>query len=131
MGFEDFTAYEAARREDRQEPVGFALYGEDFECEPQVQAGPLLDFTALGVAGLRPFLKSILTEEAWGRFDELLHDRGRPVSSATLDRIVEALMEQYAGRPTQPSRSSAPTPSLVGRASKSAPSAKAKAARSA
>lgn len=123
--FEDFTAYEAARREEEgaPRPPGFRLYGQTFVCDEILRAAPLLDMRVRSqqegqTAGLLGFLQDTLTEDSWERFEVLFRDRTRPIGVETLDAIVGHVLKEYTARPTQESSSSPPTPLKRGRSSK-------------
>jgi hypothetical protein len=121
--FEDFTAYMAARREDRKRAPGFRLDGETFICEPVLRAGALLDVAVRSndvgrVPAYIAFLEDQLLPESWERFAPLLRDRDRPVDDELVEKLVEKIVSDYAGRPTPESSSSPTTPAKRGRSGK-------------
>jgi hypothetical protein len=70
--------------------------------------GSLARFTDDGrqvtdLAGLTKFFHAALTDESWARFDALLRDKTRVVRNEHLGQIMNWLVEELSGRPTQPS----------------------------
>lgn len=102
------------------EPVTFRLHGEVFRCVPAIQGVVLIEFIAAAGGGaegnmaataeemLRFFNRTIIPADR-ERFTELLNSDDRIVSLEGLVEIMDWLVEQYAGRPTQQ-----PTPSQPG-----------------
>lgn len=134
--YEDVTGYVAAAREDEGRPPGFRMHGETFICEPVLRARAMLDLAVLPrvegrVASLYGFLHDTLTAESWERFEVLFDDRDRPVDVTMLDAAVGAVLEQYTGRPTRESSSSATTPRKRGKSSKGGSSSRERDLRSA
>lgn len=103
--FKDF----GAGGEVSSDPVVFRLYGEDFECYPNVQGKVLLDLVAnsddqdgAGMAKtMNLFFEAVVKPESKKRLDDLLMDPERVVGVDTLGEITAWLMEQYSARPTQ------------------------------
>lgn len=129
--YEDFTPYIAARREENQRPPGFRLDGELFICEPLLRAGALLDVAIRSrdvgtVAAYIAFLEDQLLPDAWDRFVPKLRDRTKPVDDDLIEKIVEKIIGDYAGRPTTESSSSATTRSKTGQSSKAGSTPRAK-----
>lgn len=71
-----------------------------------------------GVAGPMNFFGSLLDDEGRKYFTDRLLDRKDPFGPEDLTKIMEALIEEWGGRPTQPSSGS--TPSLPTDGQKSA-----------
>lgn len=84
----------------------------------------LLDVAELGevsevqqAKGLFQFLLDLLSEDDAAWLDERFHDRERPISIGTLNRIVEVVMEAFIERPTLPASASTPPRKRTGRGS--------------
>lgn len=99
---------------DAVEKLTFKLYGEEFECYPEMQGKTLLQFVEMSnsedvadaAAAINLFFKKILVPESYERFEALADDPNRVVSVQTLAEIVGWVMEQYSSRPTQGSEHS-------------------------
>lgn len=91
------------------EPLSFKLYGEDFECNPNLQGKVLLDIVAnsdedspSAVAHtMSTFFERALKPESYARFNALLEDPNRIVTVETLGEITAWLVEEYTARPTE------------------------------
>jgi hypothetical protein len=91
------------------EPLSFALYGEDFECYPEVQGKLLLDLVAdsssddpvKSSAIVTKFFEYVLKPESKDRFNALVSDPERIVTVDTLAEITGWLIEEYTNRPNQ------------------------------
>ena len=103
--FKDFGApFDAASAEK----LTFKLYGEEFECYPEMQGKTLLGFVemsasednAQAVKAISSFFANVLTPESNERFDALASDPERIVNVVTLTEIISWIMEQYSDRPT-------------------------------
>jgi hypothetical protein len=103
-----FKDFGAGTQEDN-EPVSFKLYGEDFECYPQVQGKLLLDLVADSSSNdpgkqsaiVTKFFEFVLKPESLDRFNALVSDPERIVSVETLAEITAWLVEEYTNRPNQ------------------------------
>lgn len=99
------------------EPVTFTLYGETFRCAPSIQGRTLLKFISVSsgenadqsATAVLDFFDSALVKADRARFVELTSDDDTVVPLETLASIMEWLVEQYSGRPTEP-----PSPSESG-----------------
>ena len=95
----------------QDEPVTFALYGETFRCVAALQGRTLLDFIATSsdedgassAKAVLDFFDVALVEADRERFTELTSSQDTVVPLETLASIMEWMVEQYAGRPTEPS----------------------------
>jgi len=96
------------------EPLSFKIQGEDFECIKQVQGKVLMEIVSMSQDAdssvslelIEKFFSSVLLDESYARFEELLHDKDKIVSVETLGEITGWLIEQYTERPTQRSEDS-------------------------
>jgi hypothetical protein len=103
--FKDFGSGAA----EDAEPISFKLYGEDFECYPQMQGKLLLglvsdsssDDPVKQSAIVTKFFEYVLKPESKLRFDALVEDPERIVSVDTLAEITGWLIEEYTNRPNQ------------------------------
>lgn len=110
---------------DEYDELGFTLWGEDFECYPQVQGVSLLGFVKEAASGdgaraadaLLGFFSTVMPEGEFTRFDKLWKDPKRVVSIEKIGEIAEWLTEQYSERPTKASSSSSNGRSRSGRTS--------------
>jgi len=101
--FKDFGSGNTAN----EEPLTFALHGEQFECYPAVPGKVLLSLVANtneddGAAMAKTidsFFGIVLLPESYERFDKLAQDPKRIVTVETLGEIVAWLVEEYSGRP--------------------------------
>lgn len=99
---------------EKAEKLTFKLYGEEFECYPEMQGKTLLEFVrnsssedvSQSVKAITDFFNKVLTPESFKKFEELADDPNKIVSVSTLTEIVSWVMEQYADRPTQGSEHS-------------------------
>lgn len=104
-----------------EDPVELVLPdGELFTFAADCPAGLMLDLSKVVAAkGNVPeeFLKVLSTLGIGDTAERLagrLRDPKRPISVPMLGKMIEALMEAYADRPTGPSGSSAPLPGATG-----------------
>jgi hypothetical protein len=106
------------------EPITFTLYGETFRCAASIQGRTLLKFISVssgdnpdeGATAILDFFDSALVKADRERFTELTTDDETVVPLETLASIMEWLVEQYSGRPTElplPSESGEPTTGLM------------------
>jgi hypothetical protein len=118
----------------------FTLNGVDFLCKPGLQwktlakAGSAID-SARGdpediEAAMLQFFDVVLVKTARPKMHELLEAEDTddddetvlPISIKQLSDIVQWLIEQYTGRPTQPSSDSSDSPNGTGETSREATS---------
>lgn len=113
-------------RVDEYSDVSFDLNGETFSCRPAIPGAKMLDFVkqadgengAAAAEALLSFLREVLLEEDWDRFEEMVNDSEVIVEVETLGEITGWLVEQYAERPTKERSRSASGRSTAGRTSK-------------
>ena len=87
--------------------ISFKIHGEDFHAVPAVQGKLLIDLVrdansddpVKQSASIELFFGSVLEDESLVRFNALLTDKHRIVSTETLGEIVGWLVEQYGDRP--------------------------------
>jgi hypothetical protein len=91
--------------------IPFKINEEVFWAVPHQPAALLFDLAAAvketslegQINALATFMQTMLVPESYERLKERMRDTERPVSFPQLMRIMEWLMEQYSGRPTQQS----------------------------
>lgn len=132
MAFRDFDA-EVAERHRETDPIEFTLGGVRFQCRPVCPFGAVLDLANApeirtdlpgAVAGIVAFLSQVVVD---GQAEQVA-DAVRTVNADIAYEVIQWLVGEYAGRPTQPSSGSAVSPLPDGRASSSEPSDTASAA---
>jgi hypothetical protein len=105
------------------EPITFTLYGETFRCAPSIQGRTLLQFISMsgddespdkGASAVLQFFDSALVKADRERFVELTSSEDTVVPLETLASIMEWLVEQYSGRPTEPPSPSEPGELITG-----------------
>lgn len=102
--FRDFG--DASDTSDR-EPISFKLNGEEFHCMPALPGKTLLDIVAKSSSDdagdqagvINDFFSHVLQDESLERFNALVTDKVKIVSTETLGEITGWLIEQYADRP--------------------------------
>ena len=92
------------------EPLTFSIYGQTFRCTPMLQGRALVDFIAAGSdrdnpgssaeAILNLFDRALMAEDR-ERFTELSLSDDYIIPLEKLTEIMDWLVEQYTGRPTQ------------------------------
>ena len=88
------------------EPVTFGLYGEVFECYPEIQGVKLLEFTRDLTSGetsqvittLLEFFENVCLPESYERLKEIVHSKDKIVKIETLTDIVNYVIEEYSER---------------------------------
>jgi hypothetical protein len=103
--FRDFGATNL----DELEPISFKIHGEEFHCIKAMQGKVLLDMIAKSSsedaaeqAGIvTSFFSQVLEDESLERFNALVTDKHRIVTTETLAEITSWLIEQYSDRPNQ------------------------------
>jgi hypothetical protein len=99
------------------EPITFTLYGETFRCAPSIQGRTLLQFISMsgddespdkGASAVLQFFDSALVKADRERFVAMTSSEDTVVPLETLASIMEWLVEQYSGRPTEPPLPSEP-----------------------
>lgn len=91
------------------ETVSFKLFDEDFECVSSLPGKILLDLvsksssesTSDQASIVTDFFSSVLLDESLERFNQLIVDKNRVVTTETLAEITGWLVEQYGERPNQ------------------------------
>ena len=104
------------------EPITFTLYGEVFKCQPAIQGRYLLEFISKAgsddpeesAGAVLGFLQHALSPADRERFDALCSSDETVVPLETLASIMEWMVEQYSGRPTEPSSPSGPGDTITG-----------------
>ncbi len=94
---------------ENAEPVSFKIFDEEFNCVPALPGKVLLDLVAKSSSEnsadqavvINDFFSSVLTAESLVRFNALVVDKERVVTTETLGEITTWLIEQYADRPNQ------------------------------
>ena len=100
---------------DDLEPITFDLGDEMFHCHAAVQGKVILDIMKAASEGdeetrgmmmaisLLDFFEKVMPEEEYQRLGTLMEDPKRIVKLEVLSEIMAWLMEEYSGRPTEPS----------------------------
>jgi len=92
------------------EPLSFKLHGDEFKCVDQIQGKVLLDLVsesnnaddpAAAARIINVFFSTVLLEDEYKRFNELLESKDKIVSVETLGEITAWLVEEYTSRPTE------------------------------
>ncbi len=105
------------------EPITFTLYGETFRCAPSIQGRTLLQFISMsgddespdkGASAVLQFFDSALVKADRERFVAMTSSEDTVVPLETLASIMEWLVEQYSGRPTEPPSPSEPGELITG-----------------
>lgn len=112
--------------------VTFSLDGEELTAYPP-SAGQLAYLVASQadsrdvseqMAAMIDFVDGILDENGRDMFRTRLLDRDDPFDIDDVERILEALMEEWSTRPTMPSSASSSSPASGGRRSTAKPRSK-------
>jgi len=104
-----FKDFGSGTQAGEKEPVEFMIYGETFNCRPELQGKVLLDLVARSSGDdpadaaktISDFFKNVLVDESYSRFNTLLTDPDKIVSVDTLGQISAWLVEVYTARPTE------------------------------
>jgi hypothetical protein len=94
---------------ENAEPISFKIFEEEFHCVPALPGKVLLDMVAKSnstdsaeqATMVTDFFSSVLTAESLVRFNNLVVDKERVVTTETLGEITGWLIEQYASRPEE------------------------------
>lgn len=89
--------------------ISFKLFDEEFNCVRALPGKVLLDIVAKSASKdpveqasmITEFFGSVLTAESLIRFDSLIVDKEKIVTTETLGEITGWLVEQYADRPEE------------------------------
>lgn len=104
-----FKDFGAGKNSEKLEPIFFKLHDEEFECVPRIQGSVMLNLVAENSSDdsgatarvITSFFSQVLTDESYGRFELLIHDKEKIVDVETLSEIVAWLIEEYTNRPNQ------------------------------
>lgn len=110
---------------DNAEPVTFKVDDDEFTAYPPTEGQMALMMAAQAnnretsdhVAGVIDFFDGLLDEETQKIFRERLMDRDDPFDFDLVQEIMESLIEEWSGRPTQSPRGSTPSRPTTGRKS--------------
>ncbi len=94
---------------DSREPISFKIHDEEFHCVKALQGKVLLDLISKSSSDdpaaqaqvVDEFFSKVLVDESLERFNVLLEDKQRIVTTENLAEITAWLIEQYADRPNQ------------------------------
>ena len=103
--FRDFGSQDL----ENKESVSFMIHGEEFHCVKAIQGRVLLDLVAKSTSEdpavqasvIDSFFSKVLQDESLERFNLLLEDKEKIVTTETLAEITTWLIEQYGERPNQ------------------------------
>jgi hypothetical protein len=104
------------------EPLTFTLYGEVFRCQPALQGRVLIEFIAQssaddpasGARAVLQFFNAAIVDADHDRFKTMTESSEHIVTMDTLTEIMDWLVEQYTGRPTEQPSPSQPGESTTG-----------------
>lgn len=105
--FKSFTPEKKNDEKVEREPIGFELYGEDFECAPSdFQSYKLIEFShnttskdnAKVTGAIIDFFKYVLTEDDHERLLEILNSPDKIVEMEDLMGIVDHIISEYTSR---------------------------------
>lgn len=100
------------------EPITFDLGEETFTCHAAIQGKVILDIMKLAAEGdeetrgvmmaisVLDFFEKVMPEEEYERLGKLMEDPKQIVELDVLSEIMSWLIEEYSGRPTEPSSES-------------------------
>lgn len=103
---------------DDLEPITFDLGEETFTCHAAIQGKVILDIMRLAADGdeetrgvmmaisVLDFFEKVMPEEEYERLGKLMEDPKQIVELDVLSEIMSWLIEEYSGRPTEPSSDS-------------------------
>lgn len=102
-----FKDFGSASDNSDKEPISFKLNGEEFHCVTALPGKILLDIVAKSSSDdagdqasvINDFFSQVLLDESLERFNVLITDKEKVVSTETLGEITGWLIEQYADRP--------------------------------
>lgn len=91
----------------KTEPISFRLHGEDFNCVQELQGSTLLHLVAdssgedpaKAASLITDFFKSVLQDESYVRFEELINSKDKIVTVESLGEITGWLIQEYTDRP--------------------------------
>lgn len=103
--FKDFGSPAA----ETKEKVSFKLFDEEFFCVPALPGKIMLDLVGKSsseipseqAAIITEFFDSALVDESLERFNALIVDKEKVVTTETLGEITGWLIEQYSSRPEE------------------------------
>lgn len=102
-----FRDFGAGSDNTPKEPISFKLHGEEFNCIPVIPGKTMLEIVAKSssenagdqAAVINEFFSHVLVDESLERFNSLVVDKERVVTTETLGEITGWLIEQYTARP--------------------------------
>jgi len=94
---------------EHSDPISFKLFDEEFTCVPALPGKILLNLVSKAGSEemteqaelITDFFASALVEESLERFNALIVDKNRVVTTETLGEITGWLIEQYSARPEE------------------------------
>lgn len=100
---------EKVEKEEGAEPLDFKLDGKEYKVWKPLPSQVAMLVTSMGkrkhdtdkVAGIVDFLMAVLDEEGAANISERLLDRNDPFGLDQVQDIIEWLIEEWTGRPTQ------------------------------
>jgi hypothetical protein len=109
--FKDFGTGDSS---PNSEPISFKLYGEQFDCVPEIQGKVMLDLISDSTSedpsrsskAVVQLLEKVMIGESRERFSKLIESEDKIVSVETLSDIGAWLVEEYTNRPPQQSQES-------------------------
>jgi hypothetical protein len=110
------------------DPITFAVDGEEWTAYPPTGGQLTLIIASMSestkdvdrVKGILDFLDGVLDDDAKATYRERLMDRDDPFDLPDVERIINWLVEEWSGRPTQPPSGSRSSRRRTGRRSTAA-----------
>jgi hypothetical protein len=114
-------------------PLPFTMEGDTFYAAPVAPANALRDLAKMAeysktndvsamMDGIDKFIGMVLLPESAELFNHRLGSPDKPITQAQLGRLVQHLVKEYSGRPTEPASSSATGQVNIGPSSTDTPS---------
>lgn len=106
----------------KRKRLNFTVDGEEFEAAPALPGDIYAEFVTIYSStadtetyqdqhdALKRALSIVLLDESYERFQTRLRDKTNPIEDGQMSDVILWLLEEYAGRPTQPSPDSSDGP---------------------
>jgi hypothetical protein len=113
--------FDASRKEHQGEAITFTLAGRKLTTVPRLPFAAVADLFATDAGdhqALLRFLEDVVVDEDVPVLHEALHDKTHLLITREVDDVVNALLEEFTGRPPTQSGDSRITSSTDGSSSK-------------
>lgn len=106
----------------KRKRLNFTIDDEEFEAAPALPGDIYAEFVTIYSStgetetyqeqhnALKQALSLVLLDESYERFQARLRDKTNPIEDSQMSDVILWLLEEYAGRPTQPSPDSSDGP---------------------